>query len=316
VRSRAAAEHDGYLHETAFYDSDEQFVSLVEPFLRDGVAAGEPTLVACVARNTALIEEAVDDCDGITFVPGEARYRSPAVTIRDYRETFAALVADGATRIRVVGDVPHPGVGVPWEAWLRYEAAVNHAYADFPLWGLCPYDTRITPDHVLEGVERTHTHVATATGHHENPRYMDPRGLLDLYAAAPDPIESPTPRIQAVDPTPASARRLVEALARESALDADVVGSLVLAVSEIVTNSIRHGRGPHRLRVWTDQGGMVVAVTDAGGGPSDPLTGLLEPDPERSTGRGLWIAHQLCGDVSLRTDHQGFTVRLSVGRPS
>jgi hypothetical protein len=63
--------------------------------------------------------------------------------------------APGSSRIRVASEVPHPGGGAPWEGWARYEAAVNRAYAEFPLWGLCAYDTRITPGRVLDDVART-----------------------------------------------------------------------------------------------------------------------------------------------------------------
>ena len=50
MRSGAAAGHPGYFHETAFYGSDDEFVDIVAPFVRDGIAAGEPTVVACGPR--------------------------------------------------------------------------------------------------------------------------------------------------------------------------------------------------------------------------------------------------------------------------
>jgi len=315
VRSGAAAEHDGYFHEAAFYDSDDDFVALVEPFLRDGVAAGEPTLVACAERNTALLREAVGDLDGIAFVPGEQQYRSPGFTVAAYRAMFGSLVAGGASQIRVIGDVPHPGVGVPWDGWARYEAAINHAYDDFPLWGLCPYDTRTTPDHVLEEVQRTHQWLASESGHHRNHGYLDPRLVLQQLSPSPDPIEVCTPDLEAVDPTPASARHLVEALAQGTDLEPSSVANLVLAVSEVVTNSIRHGEPPRIMRAWSERDRVVVTVKDGGPGLADPLTGLLEPDPEQPSGRGMWIVHQVCSDVGLRTEADGFTVRLCAGRP-
>ena len=41
MRTGPAGGHDGIFHEAAFYASDEQFLAVVLPFLRDGVAAGE-----------------------------------------------------------------------------------------------------------------------------------------------------------------------------------------------------------------------------------------------------------------------------------
>ncbi|MFD0592561.1 MEDS domain-containing protein [Catellatospora coxensis] len=178
MRTGAAAEHRGFFHETAFYASDEEFLSVVIPFLTGGVAEGEPTLAVFAERNERLVRDALGGDSGVIFIRGDAQYQRPAGAIKRYREMLAAHVAAGAAQIRVAGDVPHPGVGVPWEWWARYEAAVNHAYDDFPMWGLCPYDTRTTPDEVLDFVRRTHPHIATPLGHTANLAFQDPLALL------------------------------------------------------------------------------------------------------------------------------------------
>ena len=143
MRMGAPTDRPGYLHEAVLYDSDEEFLGVVVPFLQEGAAVGEPCLVALGASTTGLVRAAVGNTTGLTFL--DDRYDRPASVIRSNRDLFAAHVADGASRIRVASEVPHPGVGAPWDGWARYEAAVNHAYAEFPLWGLCAYDTRITP---------------------------------------------------------------------------------------------------------------------------------------------------------------------------
>jgi hypothetical protein len=43
---RRTTAHRGYFHEALLYDSDEEFLAVALPFLQDGVAAGEPVLVA------------------------------------------------------------------------------------------------------------------------------------------------------------------------------------------------------------------------------------------------------------------------------
>ncbi|HVE64810.1 MAG TPA: MEDS domain-containing protein, partial [Mycobacteriales bacterium] len=163
MRSGAVANHRGFLHETAFYGSNDEFLALVVPFLHGGVEAGEPTIVALRERNAELVRAAMHDTSNISFVASPGL--RPASVIKAYRDVLAALMARGAQRIRLVSDIP-PGTGLPWEWWARYEAAANHIFADFPLWALCPYDTRITPDDVLTDVARTHPHVATADGQH------------------------------------------------------------------------------------------------------------------------------------------------------
>lgn len=315
MRTGAASGHPGYFHETAFFSSDEELLAVLVPFLRGGQEAGEPTLVMVGDDQARLVRDALGDTSGMDFTSGGGHYTNPAQTIADFRRRFAALVRRGATQIRVVGEVPHPGTGQAWERWARYEAAVNHAYDAFPLWGLCPYDVRITPDHVLEDVRRTHPHVAGADGSHRpNARFEEPRAFLaGRSAPPPDPLERERPLLERRDVSPARARTAV-ASALRGALSRDALDGLVLATSEAVTNAILHGRGPVVLRAWGRRGRALVTVADGGPGPADPLAGLLphahEPDG-RGAGMGLWIANQLCSEVRVET-RGGCTVRLLV----
>src|SRR3954451_14176265 len=199
MRMGAPTDRRGYLHEAVLYDSDEELLGVVVPFLQEGVAVGEPCLVALGASTTRLVRAALGGTTGVRFL--DDRYDRPASVIRSNRDLFAAHVADGASRIRVASAVPHPGVGAPWDGWARYEAAVNHAYAEFPLWGLCAYDTRITPDPVLDDVARTHPYLSTAGGHQVNPRYQDPAEFLARRPPSRgDPVETSPPVIDLLDP--------------------------------------------------------------------------------------------------------------------
>lgn len=312
MRTGAAAEHRGFFHETAFYASDEEFLSVVIPFLSGGVAAGEPTLAVFAESNERLVRDALGADSGVIFVRGDAQYRRPAGAIKRYREMLAGHVAAGAAQIRVAGDVPHPGVGVPWEWWARYEAAVNHAYDDFPMWGLCPYDTRTTPDEVLDFVRRTHPHIATPLGHAANLAFQDPFAVL-AEGVTPwrDPLEGTAPAIELSAPTTTQARGALVALQATAGLAEDDLSGLLLATTETVTNAVLHGRPPVLLRLWAAPGRIVVTVTDHGPGPADPLVGLV---PGVSPGGwGLWLAHQICSYVSLQREPDGFTVRLLGG---
>jgi anti-sigma regulatory factor (Ser/Thr protein kinase) len=316
MRTGAAAGHHGYFHEAAFYGSDEDFLSVVVPFLEDGLKAGEPTLVAFDETNEKLIRGAMGGAAGLSFLNGVAQYARPAGAIKKYRALMAAHVAGGAEQIRIVGDVPHPGLGASWDWWARYEATVNHAFDDFPLWGLCPYDTRITPDDVLEDVARTHPHIASADGGHRvNSRFEDPAGFLNhLAPAAPDPLESAPPSAELWSFAPAAARDAVFRVAANTGVSAPDVDDLVIAVSEAVANADRHGVAPIRLRLWAGPDRLVATVTDQGRGPEDPFAGLV---PARGPvgGLGLWIVHQICARVTMSTGEDGFTLRMVAGMP-
>ena len=61
-----------------------------------------------------------------------------------------------------------------------------------------------------------------------------------------------------------------------------------------------------------------VAGRSVPSGPSDPLVGLLPPDPLTGPGPGprlgLWLSHQLV-DLAHRHDPDGYTIRLEAHHP-
>lgn len=223
--------HSGYLHETAFYGSDREFVDLIAPFLAGGVTAGEPTVAAFDPDHQTLIREALGPDSGVRFLDREAQYLRPADAIRGFRDLVAGYVAEGATQIRIAGDVPHARAGgVPWDWWARYEAAANHAFAEFPLWALCPYDTRKATDAVLDDVRRTHTNIATADGHTANAAYEDPHTFLAEVSARAslwrDPLERVSPVIELTGPSAARVRDAITALRPATSLTEEDVNGL------------------------------------------------------------------------------------------
>lgn len=270
MRTGAAAGHPGFFHQMALYGSDEELLEIVVPFLAEGREAGEPVLATFGEHNTALVRDALRDTEGIEFVPAPRQYRNPTLTIDDYRRRFAAHRAAGAAQIRVVGDVPHAGTGACWDTWARYEGAVNHVYDEFPVWGLCPYDTRTAPDEVLEDVRRTHPFEALPGGRHRpGEHFVEP----DLFLAgrpapAPHELQGRSPDVVLLDPSPADARHTVAALARDR-LGPEGTDDAVIAVSEVVANAHRHGAPPVRLEAWAAPGAMASrSATTATGRPS------------------------------------------------
>ncbi|MFD5830490.1 anti-sigma factor RsbA family regulatory protein [Lentzea sp. NPDC060358] len=299
----------GFFHETAFYGSDDDFLALVVPFLEDGLRAGEGVVVACAQWNTGLLRDALGD--DVLYLPGADQYSRPSESIAVYRDFFRDHTEAGARQLRVVGDVPHPGTGASWDWWARYEAAVNQAYAEFPVWGLCPYDTRTTPADVLADVVSTHPNIATAPGAHEvNPGFRE--GLPGTKQVE-DELERCAPLVDLVGVSAGAVREAVGSAIDAIALSEDCAHDVVYAASEIVTNGLTHGVAPVRFRLWADDRRVLVAVSDRGCGPSDPLAGLVPTTATRTAGLGLWILHRTCDYVSMGQDSDGFTVRVSVG---
>ncbi|MFC7532943.1 anti-sigma factor RsbA family regulatory protein [Actinoplanes sp. GCM10030250] len=316
TRTGAAAGHRGYFHEAVCYSSDDDLLAVVVPFLLGGVTAGEPTVVALGGRNAELVRGALPSGVPVEFLSGGSMYARPAAAIRSYRELLADHVAGGAAQIRIIGELSPETFGATWDSWSRYEAAINHAYDEFPLWSMCAYNTGTTPAPVLADVLRTHPRSAMPDGSHvRNDDYIEPMIYLsERRVPLPDPIQYAAPLADFASPSLAEARRAVRD-ADVGQVPADDVDDLVVSVSEVVANAYRHGRTPVRMRLWSGSDRIVVSVTDAGPGPKDPFAGLLPAGDGFDGGLGLWIAHQSCNHVALYRDADGFTIRLTAGNP-
>src|ERR1700689_1324174 len=63
-------------------------------------------------------------------------------------------------------------------------------------------------------------------------------------------------------------RAAVAAHAAELGLPAELANDVVIAVHELASNSVRHGPGHGRLRVWAIEQALTCEVTDDGGAPT------------------------------------------------
>ncbi len=308
-----AAHAHGYFHELALYGSDRELVDVVVPFLLGGLDAGEPTLAVMSPEHEVLLQRELGPGSGVSFLPAPAEYARPADAIRSHRARFDDLLAAGAERIRIVGDVPVPA-GPRWDEWARYEAAANTAFADYPLWGLCPYDATALTDAVLGDLVAAHPHVAHDGDHHPNPGFVDPARFHEHRPPPdPDPLQSPPPAAVLADLDAATARATAATIAARAGLEARRVEDLLVGVSELVTNAHRHGAPPVLFEAWAGPGRVLVSVTDGGKGPADATVGL-QRSGQAVGGLGLWMAHQMADDVVLGFGVEGFTVRAGVGR--
>jgi anti-sigma regulatory factor (Ser/Thr protein kinase) len=104
-------------------------------------------------------------------------------------------------------------------------------------------------------------------------------------------------------------RSLVAVGASAGGLSPRRVSDLVVAASELAANSILHGGGRGLATVWDDGDAVFVEVADAGT-MSDPNVGHRRPDPTAQSGRGLYIANQLCDEVAIDSGRSGTRIRL------
>jgi anti-sigma regulatory factor (Ser/Thr protein kinase) len=92
----------------------------------------------------------------------------------------------------------------------------------------------------------------------------------------------------------------------------------VLAVGEVVANTVRHSPSGGIAHIWrgrTEISGrteIICQVTD-NGRIGDPLAGRRRPPGP--SGLGLWVVHQVCDLVEMRTGRRGTTVRMHMALP-
>ncbi|GAB2579266.1 ATP-binding protein [Streptomyces capparidis] len=81
--------------------------------------------------------------------------------------------------------------------------------------------------------------------------------------------------------------------------------AVLLVVSELVTNVVRHAPGPCRLTLRAEPGLLGVAVTD-----TSPARPRARPqDPSRVGQHGMELVHALCLRVETEQTGPGKTVR-------
>ncbi len=112
----------------------------------------------------------------------------------------------------------------------------------------------------------------------------------------------------------AAIRAVVYRYAREAGLPEQRAIDLVLAVSEVAANTIRHAKSAGSLKIWYDSEEIVCQIEDDGL-ISDPLAGRRQPSLDAMGGHGLWIVHQVCDEVDMHSDETGTTIRLHMKLP-
>jgi anti-sigma regulatory factor (Ser/Thr protein kinase) len=306
----------GFRHEALLYAGSDQFLDGTLAFLRGGLVADEPMLVAVsAAKIERLRAELAEDADRICFADMGELGANPARIIPAWRQ-FVGEHAGGSRPVRGIGEPIWAG-RTPAELveCQRHEALLNLAFAGAPPWRLlCPYDTDVLDPAVIAEAHRSHPYIV------EGGIERDSDGCRSLEEVAA-PFEEPLPAAPAWRremPFDAGSLRSVRTFVSGQATGAGLGGArtsdLVLTVNELVTNSVRHAGGQGVLRTWQEDDLLICEVAD-GGRIDEPLLGRERPPTDREGGRGLWLANQLCELVQVRTFATGSVVRVLMRRP-
>jgi anti-sigma regulatory factor (Ser/Thr protein kinase) len=310
----AEAPRPGFRHEALLYSGGETgFSASALPRVRRALMQQAPVLVAAgTERVSALRESLGTAAEGVRFEDVRAIARNPARVIPLLRGFMPGRVLAGSGEaLAIVEPVWRGRSPAELSECERHEALVNLAFGDGPAWQmLCAYDVDALEDAVVESAMRTHPLLVwDGEGAQASQRYAyGQNAVSQLTGSLPTPASS----VQEMAFTAselAQLRHTTGAWAHEHGLGTSAAEELVLAVNEIAANSIRHGGGTGTLRRWREDGSLVCEVADAGV-IDDQLVGRSQPAAAAESGRGVWMANQLCDLVQIRSGPAGSVVRV------
>jgi anti-sigma regulatory factor (Ser/Thr protein kinase) len=299
-------------HRALLYADEDEFIEGALPFVRGALEGEEAVMVAVTRpRARALRGELGPDAELVRFVDMEQLGRNPARIIPAWRRFVDAHVSP-TRAVRGIGEPVWPGRSAEELAECdRHESLLNLAFAGSPRWELlCPYDTSALEDPVLEGACRNHPQLHSAGALCESEDYLAPdRAPHPFNGELAEPDGTMFVEMHAGLQRLAVVRQMVATQASAAGLEPTRTSDLVLAVNELVSNSVSHGSGHGTLRIWRTPASLICEVGDHGR-IQDPLAGRREPTPDQARGRGLWIANQICDLVQIRSSAFKTVVRV------
>jgi anti-sigma regulatory factor (Ser/Thr protein kinase) len=298
-----------FRHEALLYRGPDELGPMLLSIIQGAIEAGDSILVAVDADKGARLRAQLGrDAPHVAFVDMRSIGRNPARIIPMWQSFVSAHAGHGKGALGV-GEPVWPGRSPhEFEECALHESLLNFAFARGPAWRLvCPYDVVVLAESEIRSAFDTHPVVPGF------PSTADPVLLRGVPERFRTPLAEPP---EASDGTPfdsagalAGLRAAVSARALQAGLDVDRARDIVVAVSEVASNSIRYGGGRGMLRMWRTPDAFVCEVRD-GGRIDDPLVGRIMPEPLADGRRGLWMVNQLCDLVQVRSLDDGVVVRL------
>jgi len=298
----------GFRHEVIFHgDGTDGFVRQTMPLIERALDRRAPILVAVSGERIVALQQALGGrAARVGFADIRTLGANPARIIPAWREFLRDADSEGEPL----------GIGEPvWQGrstaeldeCLRHEALLNLAFGAGKPWHLlCPYDLEALDDHVIEAAHICHPLISGPGCSGPSSCYRRNISGFDGRLAEPATDVS---ELHFGEGELREVRRRIARWARLEGLLPEATQDLVLAADEIATNSIRHGGGSGRLRMWREGAALLCEFRDRGQ-MRDPLLGRVLPGEEAVCGRGMWIVNQLCDLVQVRSSAAGSQIRL------
>jgi anti-sigma regulatory factor (Ser/Thr protein kinase) len=315
------------------FDRDAELLSVALHMARDAAVRGEHVLLACSDERNELLHGALQGHAPVTALTQDEVYTRAGATVDCLQQLVTEKMELGATGVQTLGEVPFGEDPRHWREWAQYESVLNHGLSGLPVASVCAYDTRDVHPLVLDTVRSAHPHLRTGASVEDNEHFVPPDIYLEQLA---DPAvletEQSAPALVVGDIEGVRQLRMVRERLTEFLVSIDTALSpaagdhppaspnwleaedFVYAVHEVVKNAVTHGRPPATVEAWAADRDVIVRVTDQGSGFTDPFAGYtrkhLGAGATTRMSQGLWLARQLCDDLSFRSGDGHFTVRL------
>jgi anti-sigma regulatory factor (Ser/Thr protein kinase) len=296
-------------HQLTLYDDVDGFLASTVPFLREGLEADEPILIALGPRKIELLrDELRSDAGRAAFADIEGFGLNPGRIIPAWQDFIDRNALEGGG-VRGLGEPIWPGRrAAAIDECERLESLLNLAFGSVPRFSLlCAYDRGALDDDVLEAAQLSHPLFSVDGVPAVNPDWDD---------LAPNPFAGalPPPPLDAFElgfdrDTLHNLRAAVGLEAAEAGLSEQRAADFFLAASELAANSVLYGGGSGTAVIWREPESLVFEVRDAGR-ISEPMAGRVRPEPTQENGRGLWVANQLCDLMQIRSGPAGTRARL------
>jgi anti-sigma regulatory factor (Ser/Thr protein kinase) len=294
-------------HVALLHASKDEFVDGALGFVNAGLDEDEPVLVSAPGPGISLLRERMN---------GQA-----------HRVDWADTATDGVNPARIMPVLrafadAHAGRPVRFLqelAWaartsaeqreaIRHEALINVAFTAAQVRVLCSYDSARLDPAIIRSAMSTHPVFVTGGTARPSPAY-------DAGIVFPEEWNQPLRRppdgtaALAYRDDLASVRAYAASQAASRGLPPDRVLDLVLAVGEIASNTFLHTTAGGTIALWTAGNELVCQIQDRGY-IADPLAGRRRPAAGAGNGHGLWLVHQVCDLVELRSGLGETVIRL------
>jgi transcriptional regulator with XRE-family HTH domain len=163
-------------HSAFCYHTDDQFRTVLAPFLAEGIERSEAVVAVTTAANIKVLRKYLGkDARSVEFIDASGFYGTPSGTLEAYASLSDAKLKAGAPWVRVVGEPMWAGrTDMEVRLWTRYEALINLRFSASPLSFICPYDERSVDPEIVRHAHVTHPHVVDEEGTSHSADYADP----------------------------------------------------------------------------------------------------------------------------------------------